>query len=400
MAKEPVFVIHGVGNSDEEKFRENVAALAKGIGDEWDFVPVFWDRLGSSPDGITAAIPPFSLGSGTRDAQSLNGASANPNSPGAHLLNAVAGRSASDDRTIVRDDGSSVTVVADAAAATVASGAQGTRAPAEGDAEAVRVAVQRVWGELSYLPYVKDVRILTEVGSLVGAASAESTKPAEAGIATRAGLDPFRLVKAVLHVTDRIFGAVEGVVGEGLLWAIRTALIPMFAKGAGDVLVYQAHRQEIGAIVRQKLAEHDATLGTDGRPALVIGHSLGGIIAVDLAVGADPIHWSALVTFGSQSSILHVLDPRNSPDLPEFVPKPYTPVRLPRTIGHWTNLYEPWDPLAFYAGKVFDSESKTRISDIEVPHLDSAGLWTHSAYWRDDFTAREIKRALAASRTS
>ena len=184
-----------------------------------------------------------------------------------------------------------------------------------------------------------------------------------------------------------------GVVGEAVNSAVRTAVIPAFAKGAGDVLVYQSHRAEIGQIVRQKLAEHGG-IGTAAKPAMVLGHSLGGIIAFDLAVGPDPIHWSALVTFGSQSSILHVLDPRSTGSLTKYDPDPYTPVKLPPTVGKWTNIFEPWDVLAFFASKVFDGESKKRIVDIEIPHQASSGLWTHSVYWTDENAIEAMREAL------
>ena len=42
------------------------------------------------------------------------------------------------------------------------------------------------------------------------------------------------------------------------------------------------------------------------RPVRVIGHSLGGVIAVDIATADVPLWTRCLVTFGSQSPFFHV----------------------------------------------------------------------------------------------
>jgi hypothetical protein len=392
MAREPVFVIHGVANTNEEKFNEKVDALSVSLGNRWDLVPVFWNRLGSDPKGIDAAIPLFSLGSGVRSVELDDAGPVSPKTPGLELINAVPLMAPKGSETAVRAGDSKADVVADAAAARLSAEAGGeVREASPIQAEALRQAINGVWGELRYLPHLSDRQVLEEVGKLV-ADSADGGR--EEGAVTRDfRVNPLGFVRAVLHGADRVVGAVTGLAGEGLLWTVRSALIPMFAKGMGDVLVYEAHRAEIGSIVREKLAKY-GYLGTSDRPAMVIGHSLGGIIAFDLAVGADPIFWSALVTFGSQSAILHVLDPRNPTSLAKFQPDPYQPVSLPATIGKWTNLFEPWDPLAFFASRVFNGANRSRIVDIEIAHLDSSGLWTHSVYWTNDDAIRAIRGAL------
>jgi hypothetical protein len=35
--------------------------------------------------------------------------------------------------------------------------------------------------------------------------------------------------------------------------------------------------------------------------------------------------------------------------------------------------------------------------DLEVPHLTSSGLWTHSAYWQLKSVAQAIQQALEAT---
>ena len=123
----------------------------------------------------------------------------------------------------------------------------------------------------------------------------------------------------------------------------------------------------------------------------VVGHSLGGVIAVDIATKETPLWTSALVTFGSQSPFFHVCDPRGG----QLVPfREGQLVQLPASLRSWTNLWEPMDPLAFIAAKVFRMHDGSVPVDVEVPHLVSSGLWTHSAYWQLQPVAEAIQQAL------
>lgn len=52
---EPVFVIHGVGNRDQDEFTSTVAALEKASGLE--LVPVYWGDLGADDRYADLAVP-------------------------------------------------------------------------------------------------------------------------------------------------------------------------------------------------------------------------------------------------------------------------------------------------------------------------------------------------------
>jgi hypothetical protein len=160
----------------------------------------------------------------------------------------------------------------------------------------------------------------------------------------------------------------------------------------GDVLVYQRHRKEIHDRVRATIDQVDPALGRGPEhPVGVIGHSLGGVIAVDIATADVPLWTRCLVTFGSQSPFFHVCDPRGGQL------RPYadgTLVQLPPSLGAWTNLWEPLDVLAFVAAKVFRLHDGTAPLDVPIGHLASSGLWTHSAYWDLPQVATAIQQAL------
>jgi hypothetical protein len=86
--------------------------------------------------------------------------------------------------------------------------------------------------------------------------------------------------------------------------------------------------------------------------------------------------------------------PRHDPRSTTVEPYRGTPVTVPTTIQSWTNLWEPMDPLAFIAAKIFVLDSGHRPSDLEVDHTFDAGLWTHSAYWTNAQVEGQIRVAL------
>ena len=138
-------------------------------------------------------------------------------------------------------------------------------------------------------------------------------------------------------------------------------------------------RDAIHARVRQVIDDVDPDLGrTAARPVRIAAHSLGGVIAVDMATATRPLWTESLVTFGSQAAFFHICDPRGGQLTPYGGS---VRVRLPASLSRWTNLWEPMDVLAFAASKVFQLHDGTAPVDLPVSHRASTGVWTHSAYW-------------------
>lgn len=155
----------------------------------------------------------------------------------------------------------------------------------------------------------------------------------------------FAIRKATRMVVDR---------RQGLMDASTPAL--------GDVLYYQRRGAEISAHIAQSLAGLE-------RPVVAVGHSLGGIMLVDILSrqGAPPV--DLLVTAGSQSPMLYAIDALESLRPGQKKPTPFTP---------WLNFYNRQDFLSFCASRIFTGVSG--IEDVEVapgvPFPES-----HSAYW-------------------
>lgn len=372
---EPVLVIHGVANRSKAEFAARVEQLAADAGrDPASLIPVYWGDLGAKTGGIADAIPEL----GAAAVSAIGGTGVEDALWAAAVLTAPG-----DDVAGVRgvDSNARANIAAEAFMASVPAPAEvAVLSGEEQDAE-LKQAVAEAWMTTTYLKAVTRADLLRELGVAVAeAAGATEASGAEAvRDLTLPRLQVRKRISDAVHAIDRAVGAVLGEVGGRLNTFLRTELGPHIGEFLGDVIVYHAHRPAIQNRVREALAVHAPEHGTPDRPISVLGHSLGGVIAFDLAVGADSPLWiDHLVTFGSQSPLLHVVDPREPVVAPFVHP---TPSKLPTTIKRWTNLWEPRDPLAFIAAKVFVLASEQPPTDRAVASLASSGLWTHSSYW-------------------
>jgi hypothetical protein len=149
----------------------------------------------------------------------------------------------------------------------------------------------------------------------------------------------------------------------------RRALTEAAHPAAGDILRYLSR----GAAFRDGLRTLVAGLEP---PVAVVGHSLGGIIALDTLVSAPLPQVRLLVTAGSQGPFLY-----ESGSLPSLE----HPAPLPSHVPAWLNLYDPRDLLGYLGAGLFPG----RVTDVAV---DSGQPFpaAHSAYWTNPAVYRHI----------
>ncbi|MGB0766311.1 MAG: hypothetical protein ACPGYV_01225 [Phycisphaeraceae bacterium] len=167
-----------------------------------------------------------------------------------------------------------------------------------------------------------------------------------------------------------------------------------------DVIVYQSHtyRAKIQSRVREVVKrELGPEAGSASCPVKVIAHSLGGVVAFDLACcGDEPLHMDAFVTLGSQPAFFHLLDPREGVE-----PFEGEPVTVPESIGRWTNVWDEYDMLGFATDQVFRLHDGTAPLDVRVRATRSrlkGGLLmrSHLRYFTSAETADAIRLTLDA----
>jgi pimeloyl-ACP methyl ester carboxylesterase len=191
------------------------------------------------------------------------------------------------------------------------------------------------------------------------------------------------IIGAAKAVTDRLRKAGSALVVDPLADLAR----PWVGFFLGDVFTYLYHndlREQIRAEVREKLLAAHAGRAA-GEKLVVIGHSMGGVILVDMlcsptAAGlpAD-LKVDALLTVGSQPGLFQALG--------LFVPISATRIPKPACVGTWHNVFDPIDPLAFRADPIFDDVTDFKFDSITG--LASA----HTTYFlRPQFYARARKR--------
>ncbi|WP_371659853.1 hypothetical protein [Streptomyces sp. NBC_00280] len=385
--KDPVFVIHGVANRDRDEFATAVSTLATAAG--VDMVPVHWGDLGAQDQFIDAALPVNS----TVPDDLRDGDGGPPEPVATEYLATVLAGTTDEDRQLSQVDAA----VRERLGAADDGEDAGLRDDVRHqlDADQILEYVREAWAGTQWLCRTDDARLLRETGRSLAHALLDEADPAGEnpydGLRGGEAADDSRLrslVRRRLNDLDRVAGAVVQAVGARLNHAVRSRFGPGTTRFLGDVLVYQRHQDAVHARVRQVIDEVHPDLGrSPDRPVRIAAHSLGGVIAVDMATGTEPLWTESLVTFGSQAAFFHVCDPRGGQLTPYGVGMP---VRLPASLNRWTNLWEPLDVLAFAASKVFRLHDGTAPVDLPVGHQASTGIWTHSAYWDLPYVASVI----------
>ncbi|MFJ6656847.1 alpha/beta fold hydrolase [Streptomyces sp. NPDC091377] len=149
----------------------------------------------------------------------------------------------------------------------------------------------------------------------------------------------------------------------------RRALTEAAHPAAGDVLRYLSRGAPVRAALRDLVAGLEA-------PVVLVGHSLGGIIALDTLIGAPLPAVRLLVTAGSQGPFLYESGSLPSLEHPEPLP-PYLP--------DWLNLYDPRDLLGYRAAALFPGRATDLAVDSGQPFPAA-----HSAYWTNPEVYRHI----------
>ncbi|MBS1727395.1 MAG: hypothetical protein JST51_11795 [Armatimonadetes bacterium] len=394
----PVLIIHGVANHTREPFEASVAQLQKDLDakkkDHWKLIPVFWGDLGGQSQDISDCLPALKDGDWTVRSE------------------------AADDMlpTPVRGDLGSGRLTNRARAEILVSGGGPAVRSARSQSDLLDI-VSEALSETRVLQHIDNPEALAGLREAVLAA-ANSAEKDDAGKAptsgdeeevrtfTTSGSEPetFETRGAINDVVRRVVKGVDDMLGKmlgndlGVLnQRLRAGLAVPFSLFFGDIIVYQNKKDEIQQRIWDKVDEHAPGYGTKAQPIQMISHSLGGLVVFDalLRPENDPkrLHLITWTTFGSQPAFFHIIDPRSGLSVYKHGEK----VRLPDTLGKWTNLWDTMDILAFTAGTAFELHDGSAPTDIPVQDplslILEEKLWTHSIYWHTE----ELMNALLST---
>ncbi|NEB89336.1 alpha/beta fold hydrolase, partial [Streptomyces anulatus] len=153
----------------------------------------------------------------------------------------------------------------------------------------------------------------------------------------------------------------------------RAALTGAAHPAAGDVLTFLVRGGPLRAALRELVAAVEP-------PVVLLGHSLGGIIALDTLIEAPLPGVRLLVTVGSQGPFLY-----ETGALPHLEhPRP-----LPAHVPDWLNIHDRRDLLGFAAAPLFPGRAEDIATDNRQPFPAA-----HSAYWTDPAVYRAIAERL------
>jgi hypothetical protein len=174
-----------------------------------------------------------------------------------------------------------------------------------------------------------------------------------------------------------------------LAWG-RRPLNGILGQFFGDVFAYFDTRGDInapGPIPRRILESIDQAIAESpvDDPLIIIGHSLGGVIAFDLLSYFRPnIEVDLFVTVGSQVS--HFEEMKRFKVSDPAIPSPQQKLaRTPANIRHWINVIDEVDIFSYACEKIFD-----RVSDF---HYDTETyvIKAHGAYFEQDRFYRRLR---------
>ncbi|GAB7105039.1 hypothetical protein JCM4814A_33530 [Streptomyces phaeofaciens JCM 4814] len=173
-------------------------------------------------------------------------------------------------------------------------------------------------------------------------------------------------------VRSSLFG-MAGAAATRIVVRRRRALTQAAHPAAGDVLRYLCRGEAVRADLR-------ALVSGLKPPVTLIGHSLGGVIALDTLVTTPLEQVRLLVTVGSQGPFLY-----ESGSLPSLChPQP-----LPAHVPEWLNLYDRRDLLSYLGAGLFPGRVTDEAVDSRQPFPAA-----HSAYWTNPAVYRRIVERL------
>jgi len=353
--------VHGVATRAGEDYSREVAsrnALFQTIafkGRSLSLANAYWGKDASNPAWANGSLPRF--GQSVESFSLLGGLG-------------YAGEGAGNSRTLAEIARTSFGAAVDALFVVVVEAAEGQGRPMSGpelalfDAAAEYVTRNPAPGWVT--PGLTDDAFVAELRQRIG----------EPGPTT------FGMSDFLRDAARELSGRARNLISTGLTKAFRDELSPTVGRFLGDVFVYlkdSGQRDRIREDVRSEIikAHHRRT---GGEALVLVGHSMGGVILVDLlsdpAAGLADIPVDLLLTVGSQPGFFEEMKLFTTSDPAAGAGRASPKAARLRTVEEWWNVFDIVDLLSFRCEPIFDGVTDYQFSSA------TGLLDAHTSYFK------------------
>jgi hypothetical protein len=185
------------------------------------------------------------------------------------------------------------------------------------------------------------------------------------------------------HTVVATLANTAGDLSRPFINKIRPSVTTLLGQFIGDIVIYQegrgdrGHPTGIAEFLVNELRKADAARSAEDSKLIIIGHSLGGVVAYDLLSHFAPdIVCDLFITAGSQVAMFEELKRFRASD--PAIHDPDGRVERPANISCWINTYDLTDVLGFSTKGVFKDDPKTENFEFDT---DAAPIVSHGAYF-------------------
>jgi hypothetical protein len=202
-----------------------------------------------------------------------------------------------------------------------------------------------------------------------------------------------KLKQAVTNMAGKAVDKAGDFASTKLLASTRDALNETLGRFFGDVFIYldsrgdQANPGKIPSLILK--AYDEARAAAPNEPFIIIGHSLGGVISMDLLSHFRPdIDVDLFVSVGSQIAHFEELKLYKISDPAVKAPKKAT---TPANIKRWINIFDEVDIFSYSVDRVFD-----RVN-VDAPYdTQTYTIKAHGAYFEQDRFYQRLRARINA----
>jgi hypothetical protein len=227
-----------------------------------------------------------------------------------------------------------------------------------------------------------DSQLIAQLQAQVTAPAGVQALGALGSVFGKVSLGAARLKQAVAGIAGKAVDKTGDFASTKLLGWARSPLNEVLGRFFGDIFIYFNERGDAaqpGKIPQRILAAVDDARQSSpaAEPLVLIGHSLGGVITMDLLGSFRPnLEVDLFVSVGSQVAHFEELKLYRASDKTVGPPKR---AKKPANIHRWINVYDEVDIFAYAADRVFEGVNVDARYDTATYTIKA-----HGAYFDQD----------------